>query len=366
MIESTLCYVEQDGKYLMLYRNKKKQDPNAGKWIGVGGKLEPGETPEQCLVREVREETGLELTEFTYRGKILFWLDPWEDEITYLYTATGFRGELTENCAEGELRWVSFEEIPSLPLWEGDKCFLKDLMEGKNDIELELTYHGDKLASAVSKPKLTKENITELVDRKFLKTFDLSYFPGRHYFMSTRRYKEDLVALKDEKAFRAMQPDAVGCVVILKCKGKEPRLLLLRELRFPTGQFLLGVPAGLLDPEDLEEENPVFRTAIRELSEETGLTFEETDEIKLVNPFLFSSPGISDESNAMVQMTLYRDEEPTMTMAGNVGGECVGSFCLFTRKEAEELLRTGVDQLGIYYSVYTWIALMTFVSGFWS
>lgn len=149
MIETTLCYIEQDGKYLMLYRNKKKQDVNAGKWIGVGGKLEPGETPEQCLLREVREETGLELTEYAFRGKIYFLPDDWEAEIMYLYTATGFQGKLSEECQEGELRWVPFAEIPTLNLWEGDRYFLKDLMEGKRDIELELRYHGDALTSVV-------------------------------------------------------------------------------------------------------------------------------------------------------------------------------------------------------------------------
>ena len=384
MIETTLCYVEQDGKYLMLYRNKKQQDPNAGKWIGVGGKLEPGETPEECLLREVREETGLELTEYQYRGRIAFLPDTWEDEIMYLYTATGFhrasRGEEGRNCSEGELpgggeegwdcpegelRWVRFEEIPNLNLWEGDRYFLKELLEGKNDIEMELHYHGDELVSAVSKPVLKKENVTELLDKKFLNLYDYSYYPGRHYFVATRRAKDDLVALKDAKAFREMQPDAVGCVVILECKGEEPRLLLAREMRFATGQFLLGVPAGLLDPEDKDEEEPIFTAAIRELSEETGLDFGEHDEIKFVNRFLFSSPGMTDESNAMVQITLRREEMPTLTQAGTVGGECIGGYNLYTKEEALELLKKGTDEVGIYYSVYTWIALMTFVSGIW-
>lgn len=366
MIESTLCYLEQDGKYLMLYRNKKEQDPNAGKWIGVGGKLEDGETPEQCLLREVREETGLELTEYAYRGKIVFWLDPWEDEITYLYTATGFRGEIDKACSEGELRWVSFDEILDLNLWEGDRLFLKELIAGTPEIDLELTYKGDQLITAVNKPILRKENVEVLLDKRFLRTYDFHFYPGRHYFVTSRHATEDLVALKRDQEFKTIQPDAVGCVVILKCKDREPLLLLLREMRFPTGQFLLGVPAGLIDPEDLEEENPLYVTAIRELSEETGIDFQEGDEIKLVNPFLFSSPGITDESNAMVQMTLYRDEMPNLTKEGNVGGECIGGFCFYTRKEAEELLKKGTDECGIYYSVYTWIALMTFVSGLWN
>lgn len=150
MLETTLCYLEQDGKYLMLYRNKKKQDPNAGKWIGVGGKLEPGETPEMCLLREVREETGLELTAYEARGIIYFRSDVWEDEVMYLYTATGFQGTLTRDCSEGELRWIPFEEIMDLSLWEGDRIFLKALLENKRNIQMTLQYQGDKLMSFVS------------------------------------------------------------------------------------------------------------------------------------------------------------------------------------------------------------------------
>jgi len=145
MIKTTLCYIEQDGKYLMLHRNKKKQDPNEGKWIGVGGKLEKGESPEECLVREVQEETGLELEEYTFRGEIFFSAQGWEEEIMYLYTATKFHGEITDDCAEGELKWISFQEIPKLSLWEGDRVFLADLLAGKKEINLALYYEGDRL-----------------------------------------------------------------------------------------------------------------------------------------------------------------------------------------------------------------------------
>lgn len=96
MRETTLCYIEKDGKYLMLYRNKKKNDASEGKWIGIGGKLEPGETADECILREVLEETGLTLTNLYKRGKVYFYSDMWEDEIMYLYTASRFRGKLTE------------------------------------------------------------------------------------------------------------------------------------------------------------------------------------------------------------------------------------------------------------------------------
>ena len=365
MIETTLCYLEQDGKYLMLYRNKKKQDPNAGKWIGVGGKLEPGETPDECLVREVREETGLELTEYAYRGRVYFLPDTWEHEIMHLYTATGFCGKIKEDCPEGELRWIPIDEIPDLPLWEGDRYFLEELRKGTEVMEMELRYHGEELVSVINKPILKEENVELLLDKKYLKTLDLHYQPGSHYFAATRREIKDFVALKSAQELRETKPDAVSCVVIIKCDGQEDRHLLLKEMRFPTGQFLLGVPAGLIDSEDLDTKEPLFRTAIRELGEETGLSFEEGDEITVINPFLFSSPGITDESNAMVLITLKRDKMPAFTQAGAVGGECIGDFALYTREEAKKLLLSGTDEEGIYYSAYTWIALMTFLSGIW-
>lgn len=147
MKETTLCYLEKDGQFLMLLRNKKKQDPNEGKWIGVGGKLEPGETPEQCVVREVQEETGLVLTSFESRGRILFLSDQWEDEIMYLFTASEFQGELTGECNEGDLKWIPFQEIPSLNLWEGDRLFLEKLIQNREPVYMTLRYQGENLVS---------------------------------------------------------------------------------------------------------------------------------------------------------------------------------------------------------------------------
>jgi len=145
MKETTLCYIEKDNQYLMLYRNKKENDPNEGKWIGVGGKLEKGETPQQCVVREVLEETGLLLTEYQYRGIIHFKSDMWEDEEMYLYTATSFDGELIDECSEGHLAWVPIDEVMHLNTWAGDKIFLKKLLEGEYNIDLTVCYKGDEL-----------------------------------------------------------------------------------------------------------------------------------------------------------------------------------------------------------------------------
>lgn len=146
MKNTTLCYVEQDGKYLMLLRNKKKQDENAGKWIGVGGKFEEGESPQDCLLREVQEETGLRLTQYRFRGIVTFVSDRYETEYMHLFTAHGFEGELTA-CDEGELRWVEKDEVLSLPLWEGDREFLRLLREDAPFFSLKLVYQGDALVS---------------------------------------------------------------------------------------------------------------------------------------------------------------------------------------------------------------------------
>ncbi|MCQ2538244.1 MAG: 8-oxo-dGTP diphosphatase [Lachnospiraceae bacterium] len=149
MLNTTLCYIEQDGKYLMLFRNKKKNDINEGKWVGIGGKFEPGETDDQCLLREVFEETGLTLTEYQKRGIVDFSLDKGFSERMHLYTATGFTGTLTEECNEGELRWVEKEKVSELPRWEGDKIFMKKLLDGESDFYLRLDYEGDKLVNVV-------------------------------------------------------------------------------------------------------------------------------------------------------------------------------------------------------------------------
>lgn len=149
MKETTLCYIEKNNKYLMLHRTKKTNDPNKEKWIGVGGKIEKDESVEECLLREVMEETGLVLTEYQYRAKIYFYSDTYDDEIMYLYTATEFTGELTE-CKEGELAWIEKSDVLNLNLWEGDKVFLQKILKG--DIQpfiMKLYYEGEKLVSVI-------------------------------------------------------------------------------------------------------------------------------------------------------------------------------------------------------------------------
>ncbi len=137
MINTTLCYIEKDNKFLMLHRTKKENDLNEGKWIGVGGKFEKGETPEECLLREVKEETGLTLIKYRLRAVITFILNEWGTEYMYLFTANEFSGELRE-CNEGDLQWVDKKDILKLNIWNGDKIFLKKLIEEDNFFTLKV------------------------------------------------------------------------------------------------------------------------------------------------------------------------------------------------------------------------------------
>lgn len=148
MKNTTLCYIEQDDKYLMLHRVKKEHDENHDKWIGVGGKFEDGESPEDCLLREVKEETGLTLKTFSYRGIVTFVSDEYGTEYMHLFTATEYEGEL-QDCEEGELVWIPKTDIAKLNLWEGDKVFLRLLDESKEFFSLKLTYRGDTLVETV-------------------------------------------------------------------------------------------------------------------------------------------------------------------------------------------------------------------------
>ncbi len=145
---TTLCYIEKDGAYLMLHRVKKERDINKDKWVGVGGHFEPGESPEECLLREVEEETGLFLTEYRLRGVVTFIADAVPGEYMFLYTATGYTGNL-QTCDEGNLEWVAREKVPELPIWEGDRIFFRLLEERQDFFSLKLRYEGDTLVEAV-------------------------------------------------------------------------------------------------------------------------------------------------------------------------------------------------------------------------
>ena len=148
MKNTTLCYIERDGQYLMLHRVKKENDENRDKWIGIGGKFEDKESPEDCLLREVLEETGLALTRYRYCGIVTFVSDRWPTEYMHLFHATDFQGQLRD-CGEGELAWIRKHELCRLQQWQGDKIFLRLMEEGRPFFSLKLVYEGDRLTNAV-------------------------------------------------------------------------------------------------------------------------------------------------------------------------------------------------------------------------
>lgn len=160
-MDTTMCYIRQGDKYLMLYRNKKENDPNKGKWIGVGGKSLPGETPFECVTREVEEETGFVLLDCVYRGTVRFVSDMWENEDMHVFTATNFTfpsstplrdGLPLPECNEGTLSWIDQKDMFELPLWEGDVHFLRKLIADAGDISMTLVYEGDTLVRVEDAP----------------------------------------------------------------------------------------------------------------------------------------------------------------------------------------------------------------------
>ena len=219
------------------------------------------------------------------------------------------------------------------------------------------------------RPTIKKQNIKTLLETKFIKVFDLQYAEGRHYYNATRRSADDLVAVKSTEEFQNMLPDAVSCITIWNPSNGEPKLLLNREFRYPAGQFLLSVPAGLIDPEDCEAARTtgdtnaaLLATAAREIKEETGLVLTPKDTLTVVNPFLFSTPGMTDESNALVCAIVDRDNTDFLSQTGAVGSELFDGFVLVTPEKARELLAKGRDDNGHFYSVFTWAALMYFLT----
>lgn len=213
--------------------------------------------------------------------------------------------------------------------------------------------------------QIRKEDIKAVFDSPYIKVADIQYAPGRHYYDATRREMEELIAVKSDEEFKTMLPDAVSCIVILQTPGEEPKLLLSYEFRYPAGRYLLSVPAGLIDKEDETEPDPIRRATVREIKEETGLDVTEKDLVFTVNPLVFSTPGMTDESNALVCAVLKSPDLSALSQEGAVGSEQFDGFALLTKEDALKVLREGRDGRGNFYPIYTWAALSYFVSGVW-
>ncbi|MBR0381702.1 MAG: NUDIX hydrolase [Eubacterium sp.] len=208
---------------------------------------------------------------------------------------------------------------------------------------------------------MKKEQVKTIYDGKYLKLYDLQYEPGAHYYNASRREKDRLPALMTDAEHKAMLPDAVSCFVVLNVKGEPKRLLLNKEYRYPAGRYLLSVPAGLIDKADYDKPDAIELTAARELYEETGILVETSDEIRIINRSVYSTPGMTDECNALVLILLNRDSMPEMNHKGAEGSEHFDGFSILTKEDAERILVNGQDDEGISYPLYTWACLMFFL-----
>ena len=210
--------------------------------------------------------------------------------------------------------------------------------------------------------RITRNMVNPEFTTNYLNVFDYRYAEGRHYYNATRRRADNLVAIKDEQEFIGMMPDAVSCIVIIETPDQGPRLLLTHEYRYPAGRSLLSVPAGLLDEADLKTDNPIISAAKREIREETGIEVGKSDRITMVNPLLFSSPGLTDESNAIVCARIHLKDTSVINNSGTEQTEHIGDYMLVTPDKAAEYISKCRDENGYYYSVYTWIALTFFLN----
>jgi ADP-ribose pyrophosphatase len=212
--------------------------------------------------------------------------------------------------------------------------------------------------------EINKHRIETLYETRFLRCYDLQYAEGKHYYEASRRGKDDLVVRKTDDEFRKMLPDAVTIAVVLHLPGNETRLLMNYEYRYPVGQFLLSPVAGLLDPEDEEGDNPLVDAAVREIREETGLSVKESDRVYVLNPCAFSTPGLTDESNAFLCAEITLDSMDALNQKGAVGSEMFDGFELLDREQAQRIFRSGRDDHGNFYSLSAWMVLSIFLSMF--
>lgn len=213
----------------------------------------------------------------------------------------------------------------------------------------------------MKKPIITKDCAKALSETKFLNTYDLQYAPGAHYYIATRRNVDTLTATKSMEEQDHMLPDAVTCFIIIKMKGEADRLLLQYEYRFPIGQYVLCPPAGIIDPSDCESENPLITATIREIKEETGLDVKDTDKIYVLNDLLFSTPGFTDECNALVVAEIELDDLTQLSHEYAESTELFGDFLLVTKEGAKNILRNGRDPEGHHIPLYAYAALSYFV-----
>ncbi len=212
------------------------------------------------------------------------------------------------------------------------------------------------------RPLITEGKLKPLYETKFLNMYDIQYAEGKHYFEATRRNASDTVCLKTDSEFKKMLPDAVTIGIALYLPNEAPKLLMSYEYRYTVGQFQLSPVAGLIDPEDADTENPLISAAIREIKEESGITVKETDSIEVINPCAFSSPGLTDESNAFLFAKIHLPDLSELNQDGSVGSELFDGFELISREDVKKIYNSGRDKNGNFYSLAAWAVMGYFLT----
>lgn len=221
------------------------------------------------------------------------------------------------------------------------------------------------MSQTVETPHILPDETVELAGTRFLRLYDLAYDDGSHYFEASRRVRDDLLAFRDDPELKTALPDAVSCCLVLEVPGEEPRMVLFHEYRYPAGQYLLSVPSGLIDARDCGEADPLVMAMSREISEECGLTLGEGDSIYVINPFLFNTPGMTDESTALLCAVARRDSMDCLSHAGAEGTERFAEFELLTKAQVRQVLAAGRDGEGRFYPMVTWAAMTYFACDLW-
>ena len=217
----------------------------------------------------------------------------------------------------------------------------------------------------MDEPRLDPQHVTSLAETRFVGLYELCYEDGTRYFVASRRRREDLLALKDDAERARALPDAVSCCLVLEIEGREPRMVLFHEYRYPTGQYLLSVPSGLIDARDADAADPAVAAMTREVAEECGIVLDERDTVTVINPLLYNTPGLTDESTALLCVVVRRASEQELTPAGAEGTERFDGFELLTRDEVWEVLHQGRDMRGNRYPMVAWAAMTYFATDQW-
>ncbi len=210
-----------------------------------------------------------------------------------------------------------------------------------------------------------KPQVKDLTQTPFVRLYDLVYPDGYHYLEASRRTGEDLLASLEPEQLDQVLPDAVSACLVVVTPDDEPRMVLSYEYRYPTGQYVLGIPSGLVDARDQDEGDPCVAAMVREIAEETGIRLTEGDTVSVVNPLLFNSPGMTDESTALLCAVAHLDDLSSLSHAGAEGSERFDGFELVTKAQARHILAQGRDPHGHYYPLVAWAAMTYFACDLW-